>query len=376
MKELYILDSSYNATSAGTNRLLAFALALQKRGIKVTIFYLFPYYNREKCERYTNVLNYVYLWENSPTSNKYFNTIRSMRIFYKLMKPEIPVYVYSLLNCLYYLRKKKNIRLYHEYTENPEIVGKISGILGNYLYKLYKKTIPQLDGLFLITPSLCDLYISKFGANPSSTLLLNMIVDTKRFEDINQVCITKTISYCGIISEYKDGVSILIKAFEKVVRKYPEYVLKLIGPFKDSNTKRELLDLVENLSLQNNVIFTGSVPPQEMPILLKSSKILALARPDNIQAKYGFATKIGEYLMTERPIVLTRVGAVENYLKDKENCIFATPNDINDFADKLLWTIENNDIAMHIGKKGKEVALKYFNAEIESDKIYNLIYNN
>ena len=372
-KELYILDSSYNPTSAGVNRLLAFGLALQKKGVHVTYFYLFPYKKGEKSTRYLDKLKFVYLWEDSPFKNKYLNTIRSLWKFYKLMKPEIPVYAYSLLNCIYFLRKKKGIRLYHEYTENPEVIGKIGGFVGEYLYRLYKKTIPKLDGLFLITPALCDKYINEFGADPNKTVLLNMVVDKSRFEYLAEVEPEKSISYCGIISEFKDGVSILIQAFAKVSSTHPDYLLKLIGSFRDEQTGKNLKALVDQLGIAEKVMFVGVVPPEEMPKLLKQSSILALARPDNIQAKYGFATKIGEYLMAERPVVLTRVGAVENYLVDKENCILANPDDVDDFAEKLLWTIENRDLSVAIGKKGKEAALRYFDAELEADKIYNII---
>lgn len=373
MKELYILDSSYNPTSAGVNRLLAFGLALQKKGVKVTYFYLFPYKNREKCTRYLDKLNFVYLWEDSPFKSKYLNTIRSMRKFYKQMKPEIPVYAYSLLNCIYFLRKKKGIRLYHEYTENPEVIGKIGGLVGDHLYRLYKKTIPKLDGLFLITPALCDKYINELGADPNKTVLLNMVVDKSRFKHLAEVESEKVISYCGIISEFKDGVSILIKAFAKVASAHPDYKLRLIGPFRDEQTENNLKELVKQLGITENVQFAGVVSAEEMPGLLKRSSILALARPDNIQAKYGFATKIGEYLMTERPVVLTRVGAVENYLTDKIDCILANPDDVDDFAEKLLWTIEHSEQSIAIGKRGKEIALRYFDAEMEAEKIYNLI---
>ena len=374
MKELYILDSSYNPASAGCNRLLAFGLVLQKKGVKITYFYLFPYRNQEKCSQYLDKLNFVYLWEDSPFKNKYLNTIRSMRKFYKLMKPEIPVYVYSLLNCIYFLRKKKGIRLYHEYTENPEVVGKIGGLFGKFLYNLYKKTIPQLDGLFLITPTLCNMYVNDFGADPNKIVLLNMIVDKERFESAPDFAPPNTISYCGILSEFKDGVSILIKAFAKVVVSHSEYRLCLIGPFIDRETERKLRTLVTDLKISDYVEFAGSVSPENMPALLNASKILALARPDNIQAKYGFATKIGEYLMTERPVVLTKVGSVEDYLQDGVNCILANPDDENDFADKLLWVIENYSQAEEIGKRGKEAVLKYFDSEKETEKIYNCIF--
>ena len=374
MKELYILDSSYNPTSAGCNRLLALGLALQKKGVKVTYFYLFPFKNKEKCDRYTDKLNFVYLWEASPFSNKYLNTVRSMRKFYKLMEPEIPVYAYSLLNCIYFLRLKKGIRLYHEYTENPEVIGTVGGFVGDWLYKLYKRTIPKLDGLFLITPALREMYINDFGADPEKTILLNMIVDQKRFENLPKLEPSNTVSYCGILSEFKDGVSVLIKSFAKVINKHSEYKLRLIGPFENAATEHKLRTLVQDLNITDKVEFTGPVSPETMPSLLKASKILALARPDNIQAKYGFATKIGEYLMTGRPAVITRVGAVEDYLIDRENCILANPDDTNDFAEKLMWTIENYEVTEKIGERGKEAVVKNFDSENESEKIYKLIF--
>ncbi len=375
MKELYIVDSSYNQTSAGTNRLLAFGLALQKMGVRVTYFYLFPNKKKEKCGRYTDRLSYVYLWEDSPTSNKYLNTIRSIRKFMKIMKPEIPVYVYSLLNCIHFLRKKKSVCLYHEYTENPQVIGKLGGFVGSYLYNKYKQTIPKLDGLFLITPALCDMYIKDFGAKPEKTILLNMIVDRKRFETLPDIEPTNKIAYCGILSEFKDGISILIKAFAKVVVKYPDYKLQLIGPFQNIDTELIIRSLVYNLEIVDKVEFLGSVSPDEIPNLLKSSKILTLARPDNIQAKYGFATKIGEYLMTNRPVVLTRVGAVENYLKDGENCILANPDDVENFSEKLLWTISHYEEAAKIGRQGMATVLQFFDSEKEAEKIYKTIFH-
>lgn len=374
MKYLYFLDSSYCPTAASTNRLFAFAHSLSERGCKCRFYYLFPDKKLSKSERYTDEFEFVYLWEDWTIRNKYLNTIRSMWKFYKLMKPEIPIYAYSLLNCIYFLRKKKGIRLYHEYTENPEVIGRIGGFVGEYLYRLYKKTIPKLDGLFLITPALCDKYINEFGADPDKTVLLNMVVDKSRFERITEIESEKVISYCGIISEFKDGVSILIKAFAQVASTHPDYKLRLIGPFIDEQTEKNLKELVNHLRIAEKVQFAGVVPAEDMPRLLMQSSILALARPDNIQAKYGFATKIGEYLMTERPVVLTRVGAVENYLTDKVDCILAKPDDVDDFAGKLIWLIDNFEQAKEIGKRGKAVVSKYFDSEKETEKIYNVIF--
>ena len=79
--------------------------------------------------------------------------------------------------------------------------------------------------------------------------------------------------------------------------------------------------------------------------------------------------------MTGRPAVLTRVGAVEDFLQDKHDCILAEPDNVDDYAEKLLWTIDNYEEAASIGKRGRETALRCFNSEIEAEKIYNRIFN-
>ena len=374
MNYLYIIDSAYIPTAAATNRLFAFAHSLSERGCKCRFYYLFPDNNLSKSERYTDEFEFVYLWEDWTVRNKYLNTLRSIRKFYKQMKPEIPVYVYSMINCLYFIQKR-NIRIFHEQTENPDVVGRIEGIVGKCFFWLYKKAVKRIEFLFVITPALKDKYIKELGVDPAKIDVVNMTVDKNRFMNLSDYEPSDTISYCGYISEFKDGVSVLIRAFAIVHAKHPNYKLQIIGPFADNETERNLYALVESLGVKNNVVFTGPIAADTMPIRLKSSKILALARPDNLQAKYGFATKIGEYLMTGRPAVLTRVGAVEDFLQDKHDCILADPDNVDDFAEKLLWTIDNYEEAASIGKRGRETALRCFNSEIEAEKIYNRIIN-
>lgn len=371
--ELYILETCYYPTAAANNRLFSYATAWKKHGVNTTVFYLFPYNNGVKCDRYLDDINDVYLWEGAAYDNKYYNTVRSIWKLRKLLKPSIPVYVYSMINCLYFIQKR-NIRVFHEQTENPDVVGRIGGIVGKYLYWLYKKAAKRIECLFVITPALKDKYINELGVDPSKIEVVNMTVDKDRFMHLPDIEPSNTISYCGYISEFKDGVSVLINAFAKAHAKHPNYNLQIIGPFADKETEHKLYALVESLGVKNSVVFTGPVAADTMPARLKSSKILALARPDNIQAKYGFATKIGEYLMTGRPAVLTKVGAVEDFLNDKRDCILAEPDNIEDFAEKLIWTIENYDEAETIGERGKETALRNFNSEIEAEKIYNRIF--
>ena len=97
-----------------------------------------------------------------------------------------------------------------------------------------------------------------------------------------------------------------------------------------------------------------------MPALLGSARILALARPDNLQARNGFPTKLGEYLACGRPVVVTRVGEIGNFLSDGVNGLLADPDDAAAFAEKLIWAAEHPDQAARIGAEGLKSAFKEF----------------
>ena len=155
---------------------------------------------------------------------------------------------------------------------------------------------------------------------------------------------------------------------------HPTFKLNLYGRFESEETCQKIKNKIRNLGIDGKVNLPGSVCPSDMPQLLRNSKILALARPDNAQAKYGFATKIGEYLLAERPIVMTNVGDFGLYLKDGVDVIMAEPDNVDDFALKLSWVADNYEQANVIAKQGKQAALILFNSEIEGEKIYNRIF--
>ena len=151
--------------------------------------------------------------------------------------------------------------------------------------------------------------------------------------------------------------------------------LYIIGPIPKKEEEKVNLKLIDDLGISDQIVFTGLVPAKQMPQLLKNAEVLALDRPDNMQAKYGFATKMGEYLLSERPVVVTKVGDFPLFFKDGESALLANPSDANDFATKLNWALDNPKAAERIGKRGAEVAMREFNYITESKKIADVIFN-
>lgn len=77
--------------------------------------------------------------------------------------------------------------------------------------------------------------------------------------------------------------------------------------------------------------------------------------------------------MTGNPVVVTRVGELDDFLEHKKSCLFAEPGNAEDFAEKLKWVLQHPDEAKEIGMNGKTVAEKSFNYKIEGKKIAEVI---
>lgn len=131
--------------------------------------------------------------------------------------------------------------------------------------------------------------------------------------------------------------------------------------------------MIAELDIKDSINFTGVVPAKQMPQVLKNATVLALDRPDSLQAQCGFPTKLGEYLLTENPVVVTKVGDIPLFLKDGETALLAEERNPQEFASKLIWALEHNEEAAKIGKAGALVALRQFNYLSETKKIVDEI---
>jgi glycosyltransferase involved in cell wall biosynthesis len=149
--------------------------------------------------------------------------------------------------------------------------------------------------------------------------------------------------------------------------------LWIIGPTLSTKEANDNEQLIAELGLNDRIIKTGFTKPQDIPQILKNATACVLARPDGLRAKAGFATKIGEYLLSENPVILTDVGDFTKFLKDGESALIVEPGDTESFAKKMNWVLENADKAREIGKNGASVARLNFNSRIEAKKMIDIM---
>ena len=370
--KLHVVIPVYYPNTATTNRIMALLKGLSSHGFTTKVTFLLSDMNDSKVQEIIPHVSFEYMWEKSLFNRRFFcrflEKINNRKFVKNLPTGASVLLPYPSTKLMSLLVKRKDLRVFYEVTELPELYK-----IRDFDLKEFYKSITRLDGIFVISSSLKDYFI-KLGIPANKVQIVNMFVDESRFKHTEKKkCKDRYLAYCGTVSSNKDGVDDLIRAFATIQKRHPDIRLYIIGGIPKEKEKNAFFRLVDDFDLQDSVHFTGMVSYKNMPQVLKNAEVLVLSRPDNKQAKYGFPTKLGEYLLTGNPVVVTGVGDIPLYLKDGESAMIAKPNNPQDFADKVCWLLEHPDTARKIGERGKNMARVSFNNEIEAQKVVKFI---
>ncbi len=370
VNKIYVVRSMLLPNSAVINRMLGHIRAFSESGVQVEAAFIAPNVNGDKVEEEIQGVQFHYCWGESKVRNRYVRAVLSYWWAWRYMKSMPKNSNVLLLGADSYLKiflSRKDLNVYYETTEHPALSHNALRL------QTYVKQCKRLKHIFVISKSLKQFFIDN-GIPEERLTIVNMTVDPKRFEGVEkQIGQRRYIAYCGTVSNNKDGVDDLINAFALTHKKHPDVSLYIIGGIPDKEDKVGNMRLIEELGIKNSVVFTGEVLAKDMPQLLKNASVMALDRPDSLQAQNGFPTKLGEYLLTGNPVVVTKVGDIPSFLKDGESALLSEDKNAEVFASKLNWALENEDEALIIGARGKDVALRNFSCILEGRKILSII---
>lgn len=280
---------------------------------------------------------------------------------------------FFLIYPIHWICKRYDIKMIMEKSEFPfslmrdghEIKFGWKKIYGSYRVKA---TCKLVDGLIVMTHPLMNFFKGRVKMN-CKLVHIPMTVDTTRFNIPKAASIFgEYIAYCGNMTGNKDGVENLIEAFKEVEPRYSNIKLLLIGGC-DTIEQFEARKACAEATGLKNIIFYGRAARDEMPKLLKNAKMLCLARPTTTQATYGFPTKLGEYLSTGNPVVVTAVGDIPRYLNN-DNSFIVKADDNHAFAQRMLEVLNDYDNALKIGAKGRMLTKKVFNADVQANVLH------
>jgi 1,2-diacylglycerol 3-alpha-glucosyltransferase len=148
---------------------------------------------------------------------------------------------------------------------------------------------------------------------------------------------------------------VLIKAFKKVSDTCKDCTLVICGSGPE---EEKLKELVKNLGLMKNVIFTGFIKPKDLADYYKAADVFVL--PSKLET---WGLTVFEALSQKTPpIVSPNVGSAKVLIK--ENIGLVTGVEIEDLSKSILLLLKNNSLAREFGKRG----YKFVQTKLSWDK--------
>ena len=155
------------------------------------------------------------------------------------------------------------------------------------------------------------------------------------------------IGTAGFLRSIK-GFHILLQAFERVVKFYPDTCLLVVGQFAQESYKRDMLRQINDLGIKRQVVFTGYIPHREVLAWMREMDIFAFP-----SLHEGSPNALLEAMACELPIVASQVGGILDIVEDNKDSLLVPAGDADMLSQKLKLLIEDTELRKRLGKAAK-----------------------
>jgi glycosyltransferase involved in cell wall biosynthesis len=156
-------------------------------------------------------------------------------------------------------------------------------------------------------------------------------------------------AYLGVINP-QDGVHQLIHVANVIVNelKRSDILFVIMGT---GDAEPDLRRLSQELGVDEHVCFTGWVEQDAIVRYLSTADVCVDTMPKTPYSDAATMNKILEYMSVARPIVCFDL--VETRVTAGEAAVYAQPDNVNDFALKLLDLLNDESKRLEMGKTGR-----------------------
>ncbi|WDQ18296.1 glycosyltransferase family 4 protein [Rhodopirellula sp. P2] len=156
----------------------------------------------------------------------------------------------------------------------------------------------------------------------------------------------------------------LISAAKRVADQYPNVRFLLVG---DGILRAELEQQIESLGLKEHFIFTGLVPPSEVPAMIGAMDIL-------VHASYreGLARALPQALIAGRPAISYDIDGAREVVIDDQTGYLVGAGEVVDLADRMLRLVGDAALRQRMGCEGQTRFTDLFRHETMTRRIREL----
>jgi glycosyltransferase involved in cell wall biosynthesis len=151
-------------------------------------------------------------------------------------------------------------------------------------------------------------------------------------------------------------VDILLTAFGRLLVDDPRARLLIVGTGPSEQTLRET---AARMGVEESVIFTGAVPHERVPRLLRAMDVAAAPfKPmDNF---YFSPIKLFEYMAAGLCVVASRLGQIQEVIEEGRNGLLCTPDDVESLVAALEEARRSAEFRRRLGAAALETVRRRY----------------
>jgi colanic acid/amylovoran biosynthesis glycosyltransferase len=232
----------------------------------------------------------------------------------------------------------------------------------------YKKVFDYSAAVIAVSQTMKERLL-QIGC-PANKLVYNPYGPNDSFLALKPEFLTESFIGVGRFVDKKAPYYIIL-SFQKVLSKYPDAKLILGG---DGPLFEVCHNLVKYLKIEQSVILPGPVSREKFIDYLASARAFVQHSVTAISGdQEGTPVAILEASAAGLPVISTRHAGIKDVVLEGETGYLVNEHDVDGMAEKMLMLLSNKELAVRLGKNGKERINKHFSLKQHLDRLDDII---
>jgi len=191
--------------------------------------------------------------------------------------------------------------------------------------------------------------------NGTDTEIFTPALDGEQIRKQFSIGDRKMVLFVGRLVEEK-GAQYAIRALADVIKDIGDVVMVVAGsgPYLP-----HLQELANSLDISENIVFSGFVPEEDLPVLYASSDVLVFPTT-HVE---GFPLVLAEALASGLPIISSKIGGTPAAVSHGETGFLFEPRDISALVSYLMRLLSDDEIRLKMAENARKISLERFSAE-------------
>lgn len=261
-----------------------------------------------------------------------FRRVKGLKKILKELKPDI-IHVRSRVPAwlVFFANKSLNIKV-------------VSTVHGFNSVGFYSSIMQKADAVISVSNSIKEYIQKHYQTNENKITVIPRGIDLELFnpKNIDETFIENfkkqfnlkdkfVISSVGRVTQLKDYET-FIKAILLVKKEIPNIIGLIVGGVRSDKEDylNSLKNLIKELNLEENIIFTGSQSKIEQIYALSDVVISSSKKPES------FGRAVAEAICMNKPVIATNHGGVKDIIIENVNGFFFEVGNDKELADNIL----------------------------------------